>query len=61
MTNEAITYQDFVQRCDDELPNLVEGDDRENVLARAWDECAWISTLTKERLRQALENARREG
>jgi hypothetical protein len=66
MSNETISYQDFVDRVDEEFPMTDPANwffrkhsfaVRDEIIVNAWEECAWISTLTTDRLRRALENA----
>lgn len=62
MTNEAISYDDFCDRAGPLAPAWVddlEAESLEALLARAWEACAWVQTLTDARIVAALEEARR--
>ena len=59
MTNEAISYSEFCERARQLAPWLDTLQDAgETVLTGAWEECAWISTLTDQRILAALESRR---
>jgi hypothetical protein len=62
MTNEAINYDDFCDRAGPLAPAWVDALEEEAIaalLARAWEACAWVETLTDARIVRALEEARR--
>ena len=60
MTNETISFDEFAERFGTN-PSKMGGSytqeecDRANTLA--WEECAWIATLTFARATQALDRA----
>jgi hypothetical protein len=61
MTNEKISYEDFLARAEDLAPEwllLLDEDLRESIIVSAWEACAWISTLTDQRIVRALREAR---
>ena len=61
MSNETISYADFCERALDINPNWhaeLSDEHRDEILTLAWQECAWISTLTDERIIRAIANAR---
>jgi hypothetical protein len=59
MTNEAISYDDFADRVGPIAPpafDLLSDEAKIAVLQGAWGECAWIQTLTDERILVALND-----
>jgi hypothetical protein len=60
MSTFCISYDDFCERAGllapAEFADLTD-QSKDIVLTMAWEECAWIATLTNERLTRALERA----
>ena len=58
MANKRVSYEDFCKRAANVAPWAARLDPaRSAILSAAWEECAWISVLTNERLLAALESA----
>lgn len=61
MANEAIGYDDFADLAGPVAPEWFDAltdEGKERVLAIAWEGCAWVRTLSDDRIRRAFEDAR---
>lgn len=58
MANEAISYDDFADRAGPLMSSLTLADLTEEslcgILRGAWEDCAWIATLTDQRIQRAI-------
>jgi hypothetical protein len=57
MTNEKISYRDFAKRFAPFLWTSLTQAQRDDALRIAWEECAFINTLTDKRGVEALNHA----
>ena len=58
--NEVISYDNFCDRAGPIAPAFVDALDegeRERLLKAAWEDCAWIATLTDARIVEAIRQA----
>lgn len=58
MSNESTSYREFTERFAPRFRHLSPLQ-RERIFSLAWEECAWIQTLTDSRALQSIHDSHR--